>query len=135
MWLSESESKPGLSVLCCDLGQKGFDGVVESLDGARFAGFQELLELGPCLFDGVQIRRVGRQLENAGPGGLDGFTNTGDLVGGKVIEDHDIPLYQDRCKELADIGEESLAVMGPSSTRGATRPVLRRPAMKVVVRQ
>jgi hypothetical protein len=54
----------------------------------------------------VQVRRVGREVEQVGAGGPDGFADTGDLVGCEVIEDHDVALGQDRHEELPDIGEE-----------------------------
>ena len=59
----------------------------------------------------------------------------GALMAPEVIHHHDIARLQLRIQDLVDIVLEELAVDGPSRTMGATMPLLRSPATKVVVVQ
>ncbi len=43
------------------------DGLLELFWGSCFCGSEVLFELGPGLFNGVEIGRVGRQVEQRGP--------------------------------------------------------------------
>jgi hypothetical protein len=53
-------------------------------DGARGGGSHQGFELGEGLLDRVQVGRVGRQVEEARPLGLDRFADALDLVGGRL---------------------------------------------------
>jgi hypothetical protein len=52
--------------------------------------------------DGAQIRRVGRQVEEAGTGGEDGLAPAFDLVGSQIVENHDVARLQRRCQDVLD---------------------------------
>ena len=58
-----------------------------------------------------------------------------DLVRRQIVEDHNVAGMERRHQELLDVSRKTSPVIGPSSTSGATMPVSRRPATKVVVRQ
>jgi hypothetical protein len=96
---------------------------------------QERLELGEQLLDRLQIRAVGRQVEERGAGRGDRLADAGDLVGREVVEHHDVAGRERRRQELLDIGANAVPVIGPSSTSGAITPLCLSPATKVVVRQ
>jgi hypothetical protein len=53
----------------------------------------------------------------------------------EVVEHHHVAGRERRRQELLDVGAEAGPVIGPSSTSGATMPLSRNPAIKVVVRQ
>jgi hypothetical protein len=59
-----------------------------------------------------RVRAVGRQVEQAGASGPNCFANTGDLVGGEVVEHHHVTPGQNRREELPHVGEEGLAGHG-----------------------
>jgi len=48
------------------------------------------LSLAQAFFDGVEVGRVGRQVEDLGTVLLESFSHTVDLVGTEVVHDHDI---------------------------------------------
>ena len=93
---------------------------------------QERLELGEQLLDRVEIRAVGRQVEDRGRGRGDRLADDHDLVRRQVVEHNDVAGRECGRQELLDVRAERRAVMGPSSTSGATMPLCRRPATSVV---
>jgi hypothetical protein len=106
------------------------DSVPEDVYGAGRGGAEQGLELGKGVLDRVQVRAVGRQVEQAGAGGRDRRANALDLVGGEVVHHDEIAGAQGRRQGLLDA-----PVMGPSNTQGAVRPSWRSAATKVVVLQ
>src|ERR1017187_7798625 len=60
---------------CCVGCSNGFegigDGLIECFFGSCLGVAQELLEFGPGLLDGVQVWRVGRQIEQLRTAGFD----------------------------------------------------------------
>ena len=95
------------------------DGVPESVAGAGGSASEHRLQLGEHLLDRVQVRRVGRQVEDAGAGGGDRLADACHLVGGKVVHRHDVAGRQAGRKELLDVGANASPVIGPSSMSGA----------------
>jgi hypothetical protein len=81
-----------------------------TVDGAPRGGAQQGLELGEDLLDRVEIRTVGRQVDEACALRLDGLAHTGDLVRLEVVHHHDIAWAQGRRERLLDIGKEARAV-------------------------
>src|SRR5205823_11497781 len=67
-------------------GGHGFaSGLVQSFHHLSFQGAQLLLDFGPARFNGVQIGRIGRQVEQLGSGGFDDLTHLGHMVHTQVI--------------------------------------------------
>ena len=87
------------------------------------------------VLDRVEVRAVGRQVKERCACRLDGGTHAGALVASEVVHHHDVAWVQIRDQDLVDIILEELAVDGSSRTMGATMPLLRSPATKVVVFQ
>jgi len=69
-----------------------------------------VLEFGKDLFDGIEVGTVGRQEEEPGTGGADGFAGGFALVAAEIVHDDDIARPQHRNENLLDIGEEGFAV-------------------------
>ena len=55
---------------------------------------QEHLELGEGVFDRIEVRRVGRQVEEARARGLDHLGCSPPLVAGQIVHDDDVALAQ-----------------------------------------
>ena len=53
----------------------------ERLGAATASGANEGLELREAALDGIEVRAVGWQVPECGPGGLEGPLDAGDLVG------------------------------------------------------
>ena len=62
------------------------DCVPECVPGSRCGLAQQRLELGESQLDGIEIGRIGRQVEKGGASGLDRGADALDLVGGQIIE-------------------------------------------------
>ncbi len=71
---------------------------------------EQRVELGEGLLDRVQIRTVGRQIEEFGPHGLDGGAHAFDLVGAEVVHNDEVAGAQSWRQGLLDIGPETRAV-------------------------
>ncbi len=83
---------------------------MECFFGSCADGSESLLEFAPGLFDGVEVRRVGRQVEQRSPAGLDPLAYAVDLVGAEIVHDEDMAGPQLRAQHLVEIGEEDLTV-------------------------
>src|SRR5215204_6367274 len=68
----------------------------ERLAGARLGSTHESLDLAERLLDGVQVRRVGRQVQQLASPPLEEFPDPSSLVGGEVGHDHDLSLTEVR---------------------------------------
>src|SRR4051794_26930332 len=80
------------------------------------------LELGEELLDGVEIRRVGREVKHTGPRGPDRLLDPGDLVTGEVVHHHRISWLQLRREHLLDVGAERLTRHGAIQHEGCDDP-------------
>ena len=81
----------------------------ERLGAATARGANEGLELREAEFDGIEVRAVGWQVPEGGPGGLDGALDAGDLVGPEIVGHDDVAGLQGRPQDLFDVGAEALA--------------------------
>ena len=61
-----------------------------SQNGSRRGLPEDRLELGEGHLDGIEVRRIGRQIEQGCAGRLDSLFHAADLVGGQVIHDGDV---------------------------------------------
>jgi hypothetical protein len=72
-------SEPCCGVAGCDCFECVCDGLLELFGGSGFCHSEVLFELGPGFLDGVEIGRVGRQVEHFGAGRLDPLADALDL--------------------------------------------------------
>ena len=82
----------------------------ERLAAATACGANEGLELREAALDGIEVRAIGWQVPEGGPGGLDGALAAGDLVGPEIVGDDDVAGLQGRHQDLFDVGAEALAI-------------------------
>jgi len=71
------------------------------------------------LFDGIQVRQAGRQIEQGGAGQGDGFPNTIDSMAAEVVDDDAVASVQSGAQELLNPRQEELAVHGSFNRHGA----------------
>ena len=84
---------------------------------------------------GIQVRRIGRQVDNGCASFFNGFANTRHLVAAQIVCDHDVSGTQRWAKNTAHIFQERSPFMGPSKSQGASIPSWRMAAMNVLVCQ
>lgn len=94
------------------------DDAPEFIDGPRGGFSEQGLELGERKFDGVQIRGIGRQVEQECAGHLYRFTHAGNLVAGQIVHHHDVAGAQGGRQHLLYIGLEGGAVHGAVQDHG-----------------
>ncbi len=112
----------------CAFGRREFiesvsDCPPEVIDGPGADLAENGFELGEDLFDGIEVRAVGRPVEWGCANRLDGLAYAGDFVGGEVVHDDDVALGEGRDQGLLDPGKEACAADGMigSRTRAAVR--------------
>ena len=79
---------------------QGFDELVE---GSCADAAQELLEFGECHLDGVEVRAVGRQMEEPAASRPEGLCCAGVLVGAQIVENDHSARFKDWGKLGFDI--------------------------------
>lgn len=94
--------------------REGFEDVGDAIGDvveAPFLGLsQKLLELGEHLFDGIEVRAIGGQVEKPCAGGFEGAPDGLRLVAAEIVHDDNVAWLQRWQEELFDIAEEALAV-------------------------
>src|SRR5687768_601792 len=101
------------------MGIRGGDGVdgdggggQQAVGGALGGGAQALFDLGEGQFDRVEVRRIGRQEEEAAAGRLNGGAGVLALVRAQVVQDDDLACSQTGSENLLGVGGEGSAVDG-----------------------
>ena len=82
----------------------------ERLGAATASGANEGLELREAELDGIEVRAIGWQVPEGGPGSLDGALDARDLVGPEIVGNDDVAGLQGRHQDLVDVGAEALAI-------------------------
>ena len=95
------------------------DFLPERVDRARGGLTKQRFEFGEELFDGVQVGRIGRQIEQRGLRRNNGFFHSGHLVAAEIVEDHDVPGLQCGAQKLSHPGQEQFAIHGPVRDHGS----------------
>lgn len=90
--------------------EEGSDAVDHGVDGSSRVLSQQGFELGERHLDWVQVRAVGRQVEELGTTGGDGLADTGDAMGRQIVEDHDIAAFEGGGEDVADIDPKGIAI-------------------------
>ena len=83
---------------------------LKPFDGPFGGRAEERFEFGEGQFDGIEVRAVGRQIDELRPDVFDGFADPGDLVSGQIVHHDDVPRAQRRRKLLLDVAEKHVAV-------------------------
>src|SRR5215204_6056306 len=86
--------------------EQGADCLLESILSSCSRLPEQSLELGKELLDRVEIRGIGREIENAGPGRPDRLLDPGDLVNSQVVHRDHVARLQRRREHLLDVGAE-----------------------------
>ena len=93
--------------------EQGPDARDEAIDGSCWFVSQQRLELGERHLDGVQIRAVGRQVEELGAAPRDSLADAGDPVGWQVVEHDNIAAFEGRAEDLMDVDPEGISIHWP----------------------
>ena len=72
-----------------ELFEDGFERVADCVEAARVHLLEQAFDLGEDLFDGIEVRAIGRQVEQEHARVFKAFADTGNLVGGEIIDDND----------------------------------------------
>jgi len=88
------------------------DSQIEIFEGSGLAFRQVLFDNGPTRLNGIEVWRVGRQVEHLGTGLLDGLGNALHFVGRQVIHHNNLSCPRVWAKHIADIGQKNLSIGG-----------------------
>jgi hypothetical protein len=80
------------------------------LVGAWSMAAQDLFDLAPHRFDGVEVWRIRWQVRQPGADSFEGFTDSPDFVGGQIVQDHHIARVQSGREPLPHPGQKHFAV-------------------------
>ncbi len=89
------------------------DGLPEFISCTRGRLSEQGLEFGEGQLDGIEVRGIGRQIEQEGVGALDRLTDAIDLVAREIVHDDDIARLESGGKNLLGVGLEGGAVHRP----------------------
>ena len=98
------------------------DGGLQGLAGAGLGRAQPRFELAEGQFNGVEIGRVRRQIQQAGAAGFDEFGRAGHFVGRQVVEHDHVAGYECGAEHLVQVSGKYVAVAAPSTLISAPRP-------------
>src|SRR5688572_29198363 len=112
-WIA-AVSEPADDVGFGDGGEGGPGGRAEVVVGASLGLTEGMLDLGECLLDRIEVRRVGRERQEAGATLLDSSTHGWAVMGTEVVGDHDLAFPEGRDEAVADV---------PLEARGGHRSV------------
>src|SRR5215204_6129949 len=80
------------------------------------------LDLAERLFDRIEVRRVGWQVEKFTAVSLDQFPVAFRFVSREVVHHYDLPRSQSRCEHLLYVGLEDPGVVAPSTAKDGPIP-------------
>lgn len=85
----------------------GFD---EGIEGSSGVLAQMRFQLCDCLFDRIEVRRIGRQIAQARARGFNCLPDAGDLMAGEIVHDDDVARCKRRREDLLDISKKAITV-------------------------
>ena len=88
------------------------EGVLQRGKGSGLQNAQSLFDLGPAFLDGVEVGRIGRQIEQRRSGLANAFGNTLHLMGTQVVHDHDLTGSELRTQYVIQVSQEDVSVGG-----------------------
>src|SRR5215208_2652120 len=122
--------------ICSTLGARDFvktgcnclaempDGIGGPLEGVGGDFAKNGFELGEQLFDGVEIRTVGGEIDKIRTTPLNGLTNACNFVHTDVVHEDNVTASQSRNENLFDIGLESFAVHGSFEEKRGSHAIM-----------
>src|SRR4051812_8351113 len=110
--LVSAVSEVVLALLGRELVEMPTDGLPESLLGAGGGLSEQLFQLCEELLDGVQVRRVGWQIQQARARCLDRFLHAFHFVDRKIVHQNRLPRLEFRRQHLLDVNPERVTVHG-----------------------
>ncbi len=114
----------GVATLVCREASEGLpNGAPQIGDGAGRRGPEQSLQLGEDLLDRIEVRAVGRKVEQLGPDRLDGLGHARHLVGLQVVEDDGVARSEHGHERVVDVGSEACAVGGSVAQGGGTQAI------------
>jgi len=104
------------------LGGEGSQRVIEcQMEGGEGSGFESaeaLFDLRPASLDGVEVWRVGWQIEQGCSCLPDEFFHAINLMRGEVVHNHDLTGFQLWAEHVFQISEEDVAIGGGFQRHG-----------------
>jgi len=73
---------------------------------------QDLFDLAPHGLDGIEVRRIRRQIQQPGAGGCEGFPDSPDFVRGQIVQNDHLTRAQGGCEPLPHPSQKHFAVHG-----------------------
>jgi hypothetical protein len=105
-------------------GLKGdLGGLEELLVGTRSVAAQDLFDLAPHLLNGIEVWRIGGQIQQPCAGGFDGLADSPNFVRGQIIQDRHVAGAQGGREPLPDPGQKHSAIHGTFKEPRSTRAV------------
>ena len=117
--------QPILGVLRADPLGGGLDGFFQGLPGAGLPLAQPSFALAKGQVKGVEVGRVGRQVEQVSAVGFEQPSKALDLVGGQLVEYDHLAWAERGAKHLLQVGGEDRPVDGPAHGQGRPPPARR----------
>ena len=111
-WCIATVGEPAVGIGGCDLVDYGRERNLECLFGAGCRGAQQSFQLAPGLLDGVEVRGVGRQEEEATSGAFDQRADLVCFMRSKVVQDHHLPGPECRDENVAYKGDRDRCICG-----------------------
>ena len=93
-----------------ELGHDLAEQVPQIIHRAGFLASQEPLHFCKCQFNGVEVRTVGRQIEETGADRFDGLSHANNFVSRQVIHHNDVARPKSRNKVLLDVSQKETAI-------------------------
>src|SRR5487761_102989 len=94
---------------------------------------EDLLDLAPHRFDGIEIGRIGRQIEQPRAPGLEGLANSRILCVAGLSRITRSPARKAGASPCSTQAKNISPFMGPSNSQGAQGPSQRMPEISVLV--
>jgi Transposase len=115
--------KPPVRILARDHRECLGDGLLQGLQRSGRCRSQDRLDLGPTFFDGGEVGRIRRQIEQPDARGGTGGGNPRHFMGAKIIHNEELAWTQLWQQHLAQKGEKHLAIREARHRHGCDHPL------------
>jgi len=110
---SVSGAKKEASAVCEGNGLEGLFRCTQQLFvGPGSVAAEDLFDLAPHRLDGIEIRRIGRQIQQPDAGGFEGFPDSPDFVCGQIVQNHHLARAPSGREPLRPPSQKHFAVHG-----------------------